>query len=332
MINNMNGMYMPNNNYYMNGGYGSIVRLPKRKNVLNDQQLSCLNRSRNMLEFDEEEILQNSCNHIKNDGTGGFSLEECRELGESGAECTRCRERFTIVSDDVVTAMAKNQYTVDLINTIQVYGAEIDQDLLLELGKVKAMIKKIPKIYDAVMMTWNQKYAQYNMSMNNMGDNNIRYYDYIMSGSTPIQNPAMMNQNMQNAGVYNGVINPIDMNVVQNGFNNPYYNNGYGQQQQMYNQYNGMGYQQPDPMMMQQQQMNMVYPNQMNNSIGMNNNQVNPFFENNNQANQQQLAYSKPPQQVVNQQQVQQQQTQQQYTPPKNSEDKKVVVTKPLNA
>lgn len=339
MINNMNGMYTPNNNYYMNGGYGTMVKLPKRRNVLTDQQLASLNRSKNMLEFDDVEIVQNSCNHIKNDGTG-FSLEECGDLGQDGAVCTKCGERFTIVSDDLVTAISKNQYTIDLINTIQIYGAEIDQQLLLELGKVKAIVKKIPKIYDAVMITWNQKYAQYNMGVNNMGDNNVRYYDYILSGAAPLQNPAMMNQNMQNAGIYNGVMNPIDMNVVQNGYvNNPYY----GQQQQNMNypnhqninmNYNGMGYQQP-PVVQQMQQQNMNYPNQnmnMNNSLGMNSNQVNPFFENSNNITQQPPAYSKPPAGVGMQQQAQQQTSQQQYTPPKNSEDKKAVVTKPLNA
>ena len=325
MINNMNGMYQ-NNAYYMNQGYGSPVRMPKRKNVLTDAQIASLNKSANLLEFTDEEILQNSCDHISNQ-TGGFALNEYAPLGTNGAKCEKCGEKFRLVDDSVAVAADNNQYTVDLLNTIQTYGVEIDEALKLEIGKIKAFVKKIPKMYEAVMLTWNQKYAQYVTNNQAMGGgDNVKFYDYVMSGAIPMSNPSLMNQNLQNAGFF--------MNQQPMGY----------QQPPMYQDPMMGGYQMapqvPYPSAMQQpatqMNMNMTYPagGQVTNN--------NSFFSSNTTGQQQmqQPAYSQPPAGVVQQQaqaqQVGTQQVQQQYTPPtvkKDSDvDPKPVATKPMKA
>lgn len=342
MINNINGMYQPNNNYYMNQGYGSPVRMPKRKNVLTDAQLASLNKSGNLLEFTDEEILQNTCDHINNQ-TGGFALDEYGQLGPNGAKCPRCGEKFRLIEDSVTVAADNNQYTVDLLNTIQTYGVEIDQSLKLELGKIKAFVKKIPKMYEAVMLTWNQKYAQYITNNQAMGSgDNVKFYDYVMSGAIPMANPALMNQNLQNAGFMMGGYQQQPMYQEQQmigGYNQPmgyqqppmYQDPGYGYNQQMQQQV-------PYPNMMQQQQqgmnMNMNYPN-MNGAVTNNDS----FFSSNTGGQQvmQQPAYSQPP---AGMQQAQAQpvaqQAQQQYTPPTVKKDgdvePKPVATKPMKA
>ena len=341
MINNMNGMYQ-NQAYYMNQGYGSPVRMPKRKNVLTDAQIASLNKSANLLEFTDEEILQNSCDHISNQ-TGGFALNEYTPLGGNGAKCEKCGEKFRLVDDSVAVAADNNQYTVDLLNTIQTYGVEIDEALKLEIGKIKAFVKKIPKMYEAVMLTWNQKYAQYVTNNQAMGGgDNVKFYDYVMSGAIPMSNPSLMNQNLQNAGFY---MNQQPMGYQQPPMYQEPMMGGYNQQPPMYQEPMMGGYNQmpqvPYPSAMQQQapqmNMNMNYPagGQVTNN--------NSFFSSNTgqQQMQQQPAYSQPPVGVVQQQaqaqQVGTQQVQQQYTPPtvkKDSDvvDPKPVATKPMKA
>ena len=325
MINNMNGMYQ-NNAYYMNQGYGSPVRMPKRKNVLTDAQIASLNKSANLLEFTDEEILQNSCDHISNQ-TGGFALNEYAPLGTNGAKCEKCGEKFRLVDDSVAVAADNNQYTVDLLNTIQTYGVEIDEALKLEIGKIKAFVKKIPKMYEAVMLTWNQKYAQYVTNNQAMGGgDNVKFYDYVMSGAIPMSNPSLMNQNLQNAGFF---MNQQPMGYQQPPmYQDPMMGGGYNQMPQV-----------PYPSAMQQPapQMNMS----MNYPAGGQVTNNNSFFSSNTgQQQMQQPAYSQPPAGVVQQQaqaqQVGTQQVQQQYTPPtvkKDSDvDPKPVATKPMKA
>ena len=326
MINNMNGMYQ-NNAYYMNQGYGSPVRMPKRKNVLTDAQIASLNKSANLLEFTDEEILQNSCDHISNQ-TGGFALNEYAPLGTNGAKCEKCGEKFRLVDDSVAVAADNNQYTVDLLNTIQTYGVEIDEALKLEIGKIKAFVKKIPKMYEAVMLTWNQKYAQYVTNNQAMGGgDNVKFYDYVMSGAIPMSNPSLMNQNLQNAGFF---MNQQPMGYQQPPmYQDPMMGGGYNQMPQV-----------PYPSAMQQPapQMNMS----MNYPAGGQVTNNNSFFSSNTTGQQQmqQPAYSQPPAGVVQQQaqaqQVGTQQVQQQYTPPtvkKDSDvDPKPVATKPMKA
>lgn len=343
MINNMNGMYQ-NQAYYMNQGYGSPVRMPKRKNVLTDAQIASLNKSANLLEFTDEEILQNSCDHISNQ-TGGFALNEYTPLGGNGAKCEKCGEKFRLVDDSVAVAADNNQYTVDLLNTIQTYGVEIDEALKLEIGKIKAFVKKIPKMYEAVMLTWNQKYAQYVTNNQAMGGgDNVKFYDYVMSGAIPMSNPSLMNQNLQNAGFYMNQQPmgyqqpPMYQQPMMGGYNQqPMYQDPmaaeYGYQQQMPQVPYPNAMQQPAPQM----NMNMNYPagGQVTNN--------NSFFSSNTgqQQMQQQPAYSQPPvgavQQQAQAQQVGTQQVQQQYTPPtvkKDSDvvDPKPVATKPMKA
>ena len=325
MINNMNGMYQ-NNAYYMNQGYGSPVRMPKRKNVLTDAQIASLNKSANLLEFTDEEILQNSCDHISNQ-TGGFALNEYAPLGTNGAKCEKCGEKFRLVDDSVAVAADNNQYTVDLLNTIQTYGVEIDEALKLEIGKIKAFVKKIPKMYEAVMLTWNQKYAQYVTNNQAMGGgDNVKFYDYVMSGAIPMSNPSLMNQNLQNAGFF---MNQQPMGYQQPPmYQDPMMGGGYNQMPQV-----------PYPSAMQQPapQMNMS----MNYPAGGQVTNNNSFFSSNTgQQQMQQPAYSQPPvgavQQQAQAQQVGTQQVQQQYTPPtikKDSDvDPKPVATKPMKA
>lgn len=279
MINNMNGMYMPNYQYAMQG-YQTMQnpKLPNMNNVLNQQQQKELQQNSYSLQLTPQQIYKATCTHKKD---GNFATIPDGSSNPNGVKCTVCNSEFNIIEDNINQTSIYVKYVIDMINTIQTVGIELPQQFLLEIGKMKAVLGMIPEIHNIVMKTWDEKYSKSSYSTNNAGSNSLSLYNYMVNGGAALSNPNIMQQNLMQQGMM--------------GTMSPYY-----QQQQMYQQpmmqqqinpYNNMGWQQPTVQPNPYNNMNMNYPNINNNGMGgtiaTNNNS---FFQDN-----QQPAYSQSP-------------------------------------